>query len=225
MCYYMHNCIRVTVVKRLNIEAFWFFCAVLLLQKVGQTIGITSSAQLWQYVKYSQFRFLQLYYTAKQLSCQPFCFLQIKLSAKRLPFFSGSNIVILVSREGAQRQRMSPCRCTFIGVESWGCQIKYTMRLNGGSCLPCTKIIAQNAASENRKCKNVQKCRFSTYWTSYIYSLQKSKMLQFFWKFFCIFLRVSDSLGGRSALPHFYQKPQIRKHIFPCYCPLAQTVV
>lgn len=157
MCYYMHNCIRVTVVKRLNIEAFWFFCAVLLLQKVGQTIGITSSAQLWQYVKYSQFRFLQLYYTAKQLSCQPFCFLQIKLSAKRLPFFSGSNIVILVSREGAQRQRMSPCRCTFIGVESWGCQIKYTMRLNGGSCLPCTKIIAQNAASENRKCKSVDK--------------------------------------------------------------------
>ena len=57
----------------------------------------------------------------------------------------------------AQRQRVSPCRCTFIGVESRGCQIKYTMRLNGGSCLPCTKIIAQNAASENRKCKSVDK--------------------------------------------------------------------
>ena len=171
MCYYMHNCIRVTVVKRLNIEAFWFFCAVLPLQKVGQTIGITSSAQLWQYVKYSQFRFLQLYYTTKQLSCQLFWFFA-KLSCPQSGCRSfPARIFILVSRKGAQRQRMSPCRCTFIGVESWGCQIKYTMRLNGGRCLPCAKIIAQNAASENRKCKNVQKCRFSTYWTSYIYSL------------------------------------------------------
>ncbi len=86
-----------------------------------------------------------------------FVFLQINLPAKRLPFFSGSKIVILVSRKGAQRQRMSPCRCTFIGVESRGCQIKYTMRLNGGRCLPCAKIIAQNAASENRKCKSADK--------------------------------------------------------------------
>ena len=31
------------------------------------------------------------------------------------------------------------------------------MRLNGGSCLPCAKIIAQNAASENRKCKSADK--------------------------------------------------------------------
>lgn len=74
MCYYMRNCIRLTIIKRLNIEAFWFFCAVLPLQNVGQTIGITSSSQLWQYIKYSQFRFLQLYYTAKQLSSQSFCF-------------------------------------------------------------------------------------------------------------------------------------------------------
>ena len=74
MCYYMRNCIRLTIIKRLDIEAFWFFCAVLPLQKVGQTIGITSSSQLWQYIKYSQFRFLQLHYTAKQLSCQSFFF-------------------------------------------------------------------------------------------------------------------------------------------------------
>lgn len=108
MCYYMHNCIRVTVVKRLNIEAFWFFCAVLPLQKVGQTIGITSSAQLWQYIKYSQFRFLQLYYTTKQLSCQLFWFFA-KLSCPQSGCRSfPARIFILVSRKGAQRQRVSP---------------------------------------------------------------------------------------------------------------------
>ena len=140
-----------------------------------------------------------------------------------------ARIFILVSRKGAQRQRMSPCRCTFIGVESRGCQIKYTMRLNGGSCLPCAKIIAQNAASENRKCKSADK----TYKNADFRLIERPIYIvcknQKCYSFFENFLYFFESLPTRSAvggvLSHFYQKPQIRKHIFPCYCPLAQTVV
>ena len=80
------------------------------------------------------------------------------------------------------------------------------MRLNGGSCLPCTKIIAQNAASENRKCKSADKtCKNADFRLIErpIYIVCKNRKC---YSFFENFSRVSDSLGGRGRTPAFLSK-------------------